>query len=79
VNAVRAFEPADAPGGLEAVDVGHLHIHQDEIEVAGLEGGDRRPAVRSEDDEVAVAAQQGGDDLGVDRVVLGEEDGQALG
>jgi len=69
---------ANGAGGLEAVELGHLHVHENEIERAGLEGGDGGLAIASEHDEVAVAAEQRGDDLGVDWVVFGEEHREPL-
>ena len=63
---------ADSPGRLETIDIRHLHVHQHRVERhARLQHllNARQPAV-GEGHPGALAAQQLGGDLAVQRVVL---------
>lgn len=42
-----AFEAADLPGGFKAVHIGHLDIHEDEVEGRAMESGESLNAAGS--------------------------------
>ena len=66
-------------GGFETIHVGHLHIHQDQIESAGamlLDGCQRFSPVPGDDNRVAALLEQARGDQLVDLVVLGQENAQ---
>ena len=79
VSAGGLLPRADDPGGLETIHVGHLHIHQDQIESAGarlVQGGQRFSPVPGDDHRVAALSEQPRGDQLVDLVVLGQENAQ---
>ena len=74
---IRPGEGTDLPGGAAAVQIGHLHVHEDGVEGIGQRGREdlhRLPAVPGLGDLHAIHGQQLGGDLHVHRVVLGQED-----
>ncbi|CAE7229328.1 bsn, partial [Symbiodinium necroappetens] len=75
--------PAQLAGGLVAVELGHLHVHEDDVErrlAAGalFESLDRLEAVAREGDLGAGFLELEADEPLVVRAVLGEEDAQAV-
>ena len=79
-GAIRAgtllFEPADFARGLDPVQIGHLHVHEQDIERMPVERADGLIAVGGHLDGVAHLAQDSGDEFAVDRVVLRHEHAQ---
>ena len=69
---------ADTAGRLEAVELGHLDVHQDDVVVGRSEGVDSLQAVARDLGRVAHVSQQPQCELLVDRVVLGEKDPQRV-
>ena len=67
---------ADARGGLEAAHHRHLHVHQDDVEVAAGVEGEGLLAVVGHLDLVTQFAQQAQREGAVDRVVLGQQHAQ---
>ena len=67
---------ADPARGVEAVELRHLHVHQDDVVRLPLERLDRLEAVRRDVGAVAEPLEQAERDLLVHRVVLGEQDPQ---
>ena len=75
----RFLVRADDRGGLETIHVGHLHVHQDEIESVGawlIQRGQRFFSVRGDDHGVAALSEQARGDQLVDLVVLGQQNAQ---
>ena len=68
---------AQLPRRLEAVHLGHVAVHQHDVEPLLIEAGQRLGAVLGDDDAMAVALQHRDRDRGVDGVVLGQQDVQA--
>ena len=68
---------ADGGRGLEAVHLGHLHVHQHEVEVLRLQRGDRLSAVVGDDDRMSVLLQQADGQLLIDQAVLGQQNAAA--
>ena len=65
--------------GLETIHVGHLHVHQDQIEAAGVmlpHGCQRFHPVPSDDNGVSALLELARGDQLVDAVVLGQENAQ---
>ena len=71
---VACLRCADGGGGLEAVHLGHLHVHQHQVERLLLQGGQRLLAVVGHDHRVAVLLQQADGQPLVDGVVLRQQD-----
>lgn len=67
---------AEGGGGGEAVEFGHLHVHEDEVVGLGEGGGDGLVAVGGEVGVDAELGEHGLGDLTVDEVVFGEEDAE---
>jgi hypothetical protein len=63
---------------LEAVHLGHLDIHQHEVEVLPLQGGDYLVAVARYLDHVPPLLKRADCHSLVDRVVFGQQDAQGL-
>ena len=74
---VRPARP-DPAGRLEAVELGHLDVHQDQVVASPLERGDRLEAVAGDVGRVAHLLEQPERELLVHRVVLGEQDPQRM-
>ena len=72
--AMAAGQVADLPRGGVAVDQRHPHIHQHQVVLAGLHGGDGLRAIPREVDGVARLAQDGGGDQLVHLAILGQQD-----
>ena len=72
--AAAGLPPADLGGGFQAVHLGHLDIHEDEIEAAGQGGGDGGAAVVDHGDGVSAAFEQPPGHQLVDFVILRQED-----
>jgi hypothetical protein len=66
-----------AAGGLDAVEFRHLRIHEDEIVVAGLDGGDGLEPVRGPADRIAGLVQEGHDEPTVLVEIVHHEDAPA--
>ena len=64
----------DPTGGLEPVDLGHLHVHEDDVEASACRHLDRRPPVVCDRARMTHAVQQSAGELLVHGVVLGEQD-----
>ena len=65
---------ADAAGGLEAIHNGHLAVHEDDVVGVKVEEAEGLLAIGCEVAGVAGALEEGGDELGVNGIVLGDED-----
>ena len=68
----------DLPGCFEAVHLGHLDVHEDEVVRELLDGLDGLDAVRGDVGAVAHRLEDEERDLLVDRVVLGQQDAQRM-
>ncbi len=75
-SAGRGLARPDRADGLEAVHLGHLQVHQHDVEPAGADRPQRPGAVGDDDDRVPQALEHAHGHLLVDRVVLGQEDAQ---
>src|SRR5579863_1275187 len=64
---------ADHSSGFEAVHDGHLHVHQNNIELEGLESFDCFEAIVSNCDVVTLALQKSYGEALVDETVLGKQ------
>ncbi len=64
----------DPPSGLEAVHLGHLNIHQNQVECVLFKGGKSFFAVDGDQDLMSSFFKQAGDYLAVDRIVLCQQD-----
>jgi hypothetical protein len=70
---------ANLPGGLDAVHLGHLHVHQDQRVVDFLACQFHSlPAVDGRVDDEAQVLQQGGGHFAVDHVVFHQQHAAAL-
>ena len=78
VGFAAALARADRRGRLEAVELGHLDVHEDEIERVALERVEDLAAVPDDGDAVPLPFQQMGDEGLIDGVVLGEQNAEAL-
>ena len=67
---------ADAARGLEAVQFGHLDVHEDDVVLLAFEGLEDLGAVLDDVGTVPHLAEDAGGDLLVDDVVLGEQDAE---
>ena len=67
---------ADPPGGLEAVHLGHLHVHEDDVVGVAADGLEGLEAVEGVVGAVAEALEDQEDELLVGGVVLDGEDAQ---
>lgn len=70
---------ADAASGLQAVEVGHLHVHEHEVHGLALNGLNGAEAVLGEEHAVAFAFEDGAEEGLGGRPVLGHEDGGGAG
>ena len=70
--------PADPPGRLEAVHLGHLHVHQDDVVRLPLDGVEHLEPVLGDVRRVADALEEPERELHVHGVVLGQEDPQRV-
>ena len=77
VTARPPFAFADRGHGLEPVHLGHLHVHQDEVERPGLPGGHRLTSVADDGRRVPQGFQHAHRYFLVDGVVIGQKDAQA--
>lgn len=68
---IWALARADQPGGLDAVEDGHLDIHEHQVEALHIEGAKGVLAVGDGGHVLAQLLEHGGEDELVDRVVLG--------
>ncbi|SST11196.1 Uncharacterised protein [Acinetobacter baumannii] len=68
----------DPPGSLEAIHHRHHHVHQDQLRPLGLEQRHRLQAVAGGQHAMPLAADDGRQQQAVGRVVLGDENRQAL-
>ena len=73
----RALGP-DAAGGFEAVHLGHLDVHQDDVVRQLADRFDRFEPVRGDVGAVAQRLEHEHGDLLVDGVVLGQQDPQRM-
>ena len=69
----------DPAGRLEAVELRHLDVHEDDVVGLALDGIDGEPAVLDDVRPVAEPLQHARRDALVDRVVLGDEQTQVAG
>ena len=69
---------ADGSRGLQAVHVGHLHVHQDQVVRAGLRLGQRLDAIHRQVYGQANAVQKIERHLAIDRIVLRQQQPGAL-
>jgi len=53
-----AFLLADRASGVESAHLRHLHVHEDDVERAALESGERLPAIVRDRDAMAAALEQ---------------------
>ena len=67
------FDAANFSSGFIAIEVRHLTIHQNQIEVARLPGIDRFSSIFHGVDFVSQSAQGMSGNLFVDRIVLGQQ------
>ncbi len=70
---------ADLAGGLEAVHLGHLEVHENEVVGAAFEGAEGFEAVGDSVGAVAEAFEEAEGDLLVNEVVFDDEDGERDG
>ena len=70
-------KPAELSGGRVAVDFGHLHVHQDEIERLGLDAFDGFAAVGRDDNLGAGHGEVHRQQVLIVDPILGEEDSPA--
>ena len=68
---------ANGGGRLQPVHVGHLHVHQHQVEGLRLPGGNRLLAVVGHGDRVALALEQAHGQLLVDQAVFGQQHAHA--
>ena len=73
-----AFQFPDAARRLEAIEDGHLHVHQHQIELAVAEEVDRLLPILGDNHLMAVPAEHAHGEPLIDMVVLGQEDSQRL-
>ncbi len=69
-----SLDPADLAGGLVAVHLGHLAVHQDGVVGSGLDRADRLAAVVGDVERVAELGEHLGSHQLVHRVVLDQQD-----
>ena len=65
---------ADAPGGFDAVEPGHMKVHHHEIEMLRGAGRHRRLAIVDVVNLMAAAAQKFAGEKRIHRIVFGEKD-----
>jgi hypothetical protein len=65
---------AQAAAGLHAVDAGHHHVEEHEVDRAGVEGLEARLAARGLDGGVALGGEDGVEQHAVARLVVDDED-----
>ena len=70
--------PVDLPGGLEAVELRHLHVHQHHVVGLSLDGVDGLEPVGRHVGPVPHLPEEPERDLLVDHVVLGQEDAERV-
>jgi len=74
VGAGEFLALANEARGLVAVHVGHLDVHEDEVEVAGLPGLDGEKSVGGDGDGEAAFFQEADGEGLIDAIVFGKED-----
>jgi hypothetical protein len=70
--------PVDLARGLEAVQLRHLHVHENHVVRLPLDGRDRLQPIGGDVGAIAHLGEEPGSDLLVHHVVLGEEDAQRV-
>ena len=68
---------ANGPECLEAVHLGHLQVHEDDIEIADLERSSGLQAVGGDDHRMAHPLEHADGHFLVDGMVLGQQDVQS--
>ncbi len=77
VPACPPLSLADAGRRLEAIHLGHLHVHQDQVEGLLLPGGEGLLAIAGDVHRVPALLQEDGRQRLVDEVVLHQQDSEA--
>jgi len=73
-SAAAGFAGADGAGGFIAVHLGHLHVHQHQVELLPIEQLNSAIAVRNGDHAVPSLFQKTECELLVDRIIFRQED-----
>ena len=68
--------PANLRGSFQAIHLGHLHVHEGQVKLAGFGGGDRGAAILHHGDGMPALLQQPPRHHLVDLIVLGQQDVQ---
>ena len=75
----RALNLADAASGCDAIHLGHLDVHEHEVEASLFHHGDGLLAVVGDKDRVATFLKQAFRNRLVNTIVFGQQDGQPRG